>query len=453
MVNRVHTRSRSMRRPLCLLIAAAFTAAGGGVGVAPASASAPAVTCQGQPATIVATADGQTITGTDGPDVMSSAGHLDVNVLAGGGDDLVCTDGGHHPNSFPRNSVHGGPGDDTLVASSAAPSSSSVAILEGEDGDDVLKVDAGLATLFPGPGDDTISVPQATARGQSSGFVEFDEQLPGVTIDVPAGTIDGEGHDTFTGSLGFAGTVGADVFEGGPGPDSFYDFYSGFDSPDPATDVVNGRGGDDVLESFHARIDGGAGDDSLTGGRGVLRGGPGSDHLHVEAGGRADGGAGADLIDTEIDDEDMPRIGLGRFDLAGGAGPDTILLTSPDGEGVSHVRCYSPSRCRFSADGGPGADVLSLEYIGGRAHLDLATGRGAFFGAHATVRRFEKVEGSPYADVLRGTAHADHLDGNGGPDRLFGRGGPDLLHGGEGHDMAFGGPGRDRCVAEVRHSC
>jgi Ca2+-binding RTX toxin-like protein len=418
--------------------------------VAPASAAA--ATCQGQPATIEATTNGQTLTGTDGPDVISTAGHTSVTVLAGDGDDLVCTDGGSLSGDPTAGVVHGGPGADTLVA--ASPQSRfDVANLDGDDGNDVLRVDSGPALLQPGPGDDEIHVPTHPALLDGAPAIWFSPlaDTPSVSIDVPAGTIDGEGHDTFTGVLGFEGNAGPDVFEGGPGPDFFNDGAL-IEDPDPGADRVNGHGGDDRLVVLAGEADGGSGADFVAGMHSVVKGGAGPDLLRLSEGGSASGGPGADEILTDIDAEDV----LGRvpspFDLKGGAGPDRIFLSGPEDE-IGFKPCAVRSRCSLHADGGPGADVLSFQRTGGRVHLDLAAGRTSYVGGHATVRRFEHVEGSHSADVLRGTARADHLDGNGGNDRLIGRSGPDVLHGGPGHDIADGGPGRDRCDAEVSHRC
>ena len=432
--------------------ALAMTTAGW-VTLAPASAAANPSMCEGQVATMVATADDQTITGTDGPDVISSAGYTNVTVMAGEGDDLVCTDGRLFASD---SSVHGGPGDDTLVANSSQPIDPYVpsgAVLYGDDGDDVLDVEAGEASILPGPGDDVVHVPMRPTLLNGRPEVGFlvGQDIPSVHVDVRAGTVDGEGHDTFTGVMTFYGTEGGDVFEGGPGSDYFYD-GSGIESEHPPTDIVRGRGGDDAVTVFHGDVDGGQGNDSVYAWRSVVHGGAGNDDIFLREGGQVDAGPGADVIDTNIDNEYEPKIGVGKFVLAGGAGPDTIFLTSPEGDSDSYQKCYA-TQCRFLADGGPGADVLSFQHVGGRVHLDLASGKATFFGAHATVHRIEKVEGSSHADVLLGTQHADHLDGNQGPDRLIGRAGPDILHGGPGHDTAFGGPGHDRCVAEIRHSC
>ena len=427
--------------------------AAGWVTFAPAWAAAASTLCEGQVDTIVATADDQTLTGTDGPDVISTAGFHGVNVLAGDGDDLVCTDSDGGLGTPEQGAVHGGPGDDTLIADTPNDNFDEPQ-LYGEAGNDVLRVNGGPALLSPGPGDDTIHAPakQQLLNGLPTVSITFGTATAGVRINVAAGTIRGEGHDTFTGALGFEGTPGHDRFIGGPRRDFFTD-VTGYYSTKPASDFIQGRGGDDRLWVYHGTIEGGPGGDQLVAWHSTVRGGSGRDDITLEAGGSVHGGPGADVIHTFIDEEDPSALPTSSFSLNGDAGPDAIFLTSPQDQG-GYKTCYTPTLCRFRADGGPGADVLSFQDVGDGVHLDLASGQGTYSkGAHARVTRFERVEGSPFADVLKGTRHADHLDGDEGPDRLLGRGGPDILHGGPGHDAAFGGPGHDQCAAEIRRSC
>src|SRR5688572_23467942 len=60
--------------------------------------------CQGRTATI--TSDGGTVTGTEGDDVISTTGVVDIDAL--GGDDLICVTVGSAV-------VDGGSGSDSLV--------------------------------------------------------------------------------------------------------------------------------------------------------------------------------------------------------------------------------------------------------------------------------------------------------------------------------------------------
>ena len=68
------------------------------------SASAAPAECQGRTATIVS--DGGTVTGTEGDDVISTAGAVNISAL--GGDDIICV-------TLGSGDVDGGAGSDTLV--------------------------------------------------------------------------------------------------------------------------------------------------------------------------------------------------------------------------------------------------------------------------------------------------------------------------------------------------
>jgi Ca2+-binding RTX toxin-like protein len=419
------------------------------------------VTCDGLPATIVATADNQTLAGTDGPDVISSAGHSGVSIMAGGGNDLVCSDGGDALGNAGQAVVQGGEGDDTLIGSENTIFCCFV--LEGNDGNDTLVIRSGSAWLFPGAGDDAIHASGPRGTPWYGRFVMFGDDpvhdnVDGGVINVPHATVDGEGHDTFTGSLTFYGTPGSDRFTGGPGSDSFT-----ASSYAPGThDVIRGAGGDDVLADINATIRGGTGDDQLTAVGGTAFGGRGADYLRARDAGTLSGGAGRDVLTTWIDNdmELLPRPMQGDFHLGGGPGNDTIDLTSPfTADGVAATCQYRdqtpspPKRCTSTANGGRGQDLLSFWQAFGDVHADLRSGKVTYAGGSSTVRGFENAQGSPGDDVLLGTPGPNLFRGGMGDDTLKGRGGRDVLQGGDGHDIAYGGPGHDQCTAEVLHSC
>ncbi|WP_284439896.1 alpha/beta fold hydrolase [Cellulomonas wangsupingiae] len=98
-------------------------------------------TCQGVPATIVATGRGLVL-GTRGADVIVGTAGRDV-IHAGEGDDLVCAGGGD-------DLVLGGRGADTLHGGDGHD------VLSGEVGNDRLFGDAGNDTLLGGVGDDVL---------------------------------------------------------------------------------------------------------------------------------------------------------------------------------------------------------------------------------------------------------------------------------------------------------
>jgi uncharacterized repeat protein (TIGR01451 family) len=154
------------------------------------------------------------------------------------------------------------------------------------------------------------------------------------------------------------------------------------------TDNITGTSGADVLC-------GGDGNDSLTGlgGNDILVGGAGTDTM---AGGRGD-----DHLD-------------------GGAGLDTATFYD---SGVASGVVVSLVTATTSANATLGTDTLAVSGFG--------------------VSRTERVEGSPFDDVITGDGQANTLSGRGGNDQLIGNGGVDTLVGSVGNDDLQGGSGSD----------
>ncbi|MDF1602007.1 calcium-binding protein [Nocardioides sp. YIM 152315] len=140
------TSSRSRRRAVGLAAFATLLTTAGVGSVAPSSA-ADTSTCRAHAPTIVASAPGQTITGTDGDDVIIAWGFADVTVNAGAGNDLVCGN---------PVSVDGGDGNDAIVTVGGT--------VVGGAGNDAIWHTGG--TTDGGPGNDLIEQRQrGTARG------------------------------------------------------------------------------------------------------------------------------------------------------------------------------------------------------------------------------------------------------------------------------------------------
>src|SRR5690349_7977969 len=161
----------------------------GGLGswVAAPSTGAPGdVICQGKPSDKVATAAGQTITGTDGADVLSAAGFPQVTLVGGEGNDTLC--GSPSGSAAAPAEVRGGPGADSIEAGpgvtvNAGQGNDSItgasAVLHGGEGNDSIRASGGGNTfaygdegddtldstggdgqhLFGGPGNDTLTAP------------------------------------------------------------------------------------------------------------------------------------------------------------------------------------------------------------------------------------------------------------------------------------------------------
>lgn len=118
----------------CLLAAAAGIGTAVAVtlvGVSPAQAAVPPVTCAGVPATIVYNGIGRHTFGTQGRDVIVTFGG-DDEIWASSGDDLICSGAGN-------DHVHASWGDDIVFA---------------EDGNDNVDGAADDDTMYGGAGND-----------------------------------------------------------------------------------------------------------------------------------------------------------------------------------------------------------------------------------------------------------------------------------------------------------
>jgi Ca2+-binding RTX toxin-like protein len=275
--------------------------------------------------------------------------------------------------------------------------------------------------------------------------LDFAGATAGVSVDLTAGTVTGEGDDRIvlplpnpaTGyALEVVGSAHADTMVGSPGPDLLVS--------EGGDDTLHGLAGDDFLletweegsDSSADHFDGGPGDDSLSTGDGpdTLLGGPGRDTLDDKGGvTRMDGGRARDH-------------------LFGYLSSDTVAIT-----------------------GGAGRDELSfnVEYRGGALRpvggtLDLAAGRltvrlkdaPSWTASVTDVTSLRlpgygrwRFVGSDADEVLRAGGARVRADGGGGADRLFGSPKDDVLIGGPGRDRVDGRAGVDRCRAELKGHC
>ncbi|WP_193614177.1 calcium-binding protein [Nocardioides lijunqiniae] len=380
-----------------------------------APAGAAPLKCQGKPVTIVATDDFSTLKGTDGPDVIHTAGRIFVNVLGGGGDDLVCTTVGD------GTEIRGGAGDDTLVEKSQA----------------AQERFWGRTFFFDDAGSDHV----VAAR---TSVLSYGDAPAGVSIDAAGTVVAGDDIDTFEGRPRIQGSRFADHYVGTAGND----WYQSVLGPDPDqrfdNDVINTGAGDDFVRAYGGSVTLGRGDDRAHVVRATVTGGEGKDTITLTEGGRALGGPGADRLDTTLSPFDEERT---FYRLSGGPGND--VLSPP----AAARRADCPGSCaRGSLEGGTGVDTLDLNWRD--SVVDLAAGRLRVRGGVSDIGFFERVLGSHYDDVIRGDARRNRFEGIRGADVLVGRGGADVLIGGRGRpDRAVGGAGRDRCEAEVRRSC
>lgn len=363
--------------------------------------------------------DNDTMDGGPGTDVLDLRGDfpvtadLNTGIATGQGDDtfsgienlrgtdsddLLIGDSG-------PNRIWGESGNDTIIGGAGADS------LRGGGGDDVI---------VPGPGDDY-------ANGSSGlDILDFSDAASGVTVNLTAGTANGEGRDEFA---DFFHIVGSD----------FDDHLTGSDR----RNEISGRGGNDTIIGLGTAdlliggsgddfIDGGEGDDELKAGSGndTVIGGPGNDTITGSSGGDTidsgdgddtiDGGKGADSISAGAG-RDTITGGSGGDDIDGGADPDDIV----SGGGADTV------------DGGPGKDTISTggkrDVVDGGTGIDLIdTGSGA-----------DSVSGGDGADLIESGSGDDTVDGGSGDDLILGGSGDDSLMGSTGNDTLVGESGDD----------
>ena len=421
--------------------------------VAPASttftATAAPATCLGQTATIVAGLE-QQVMGTDGPDVIVSAGG---DVDAGGGDDLVCI-------TQSEGHVNAGAGDD-LVTSEAVGASHWTYVELGDGADH-----------FRGGGaDDTVY-----AESRDGDDVDRDEILTAGGVDI-----------VYSGG---GGTANSDVVRTGSGEDRIvvvppsadgsvdsgagYDLVS-FDLTTPiptdwhfdiATRTI-ARGGLTWTWSETIEVLGFVADNGAATGVGSTLAVTGSDH----ADGLVLDGGGLDSFDTSI----RLRGGGDTLHLAGrhdgsaryelGAGRDHLVVVPLRRSGL-WFRAGETVRVDLSAgrvDYGPGtvaAVVTGTENvtaIGARVRVvgDHRDNRITVGGCDVHVHAGSGDDHAIHNDLRLGRcSQISRIDGGTGSDRLTGGDrSADHLIGGPGRDTADGRGGIDTCRAETTQHC
>ena len=376
-------------------------------------------TCRGRAATIVGTEGNDVLVGTSGRDVIVGLGGRDV-IQAEGGNDLVC--GGETPfevdeeGEFIAERISGGAGNDVLVGGGGYDE------VYGEDGDDVLLGGQLFDTVDGGPGRDRVR-----------GGEDEDDVYGGPGRDAIFGDA---GNDDLT-----PGTGGGPA-HGGAGNDELIG--------SPVADTLHGDEGNDVLA-------GDRGNDRLFGGPGrdvasymtisaACSGCPQAPRIAVTVNLRTRvGGGGAFGLDR-LSKIQGAYAGSGSDTFIGNAGNN---LFYPGEGGSATVR------------GGAGSDTLVFNSaLEGscceRVVIDLAQGRGRYFGGQMRFTSVENVFGTAEGDVIRGDGKANRLiggvfydggdviEGRGGNDALRGAGGDDTMDGGEGDDTLQGARGADR---------
>lgn len=399
---------------------------------------------------------GLVLQGTDGNDRLEGSVVNDtLQGLAGndalngsGGDDSL--DGGDGADW-----LAGGQGNDTLVGGTDSASDN----LQGEDGNDVLTLQAGWAR--GGLGNDTLTVVDGqSTEGMVTHGEDGDDLMQGASgADTLYG---GNGNDTLVGG------AGKDLLFG----DQFFEF---------GDDSVVGGAGDDTLVDWGGNntVEGGDGDDAFTLG-GISNsggGGPGNDTFLLSG--------GSDTLSGDDGDDTFQLQSAGTYLLTGGAGRETYQLGASSGTvtitdfvgGASGdmldigavldastgssggspfgtagymrvVQDGADTLLQWDADGasGTGSAWQTRAILAG---LDATSLTGSNFRPFAPPDGAETglvLQGTDSEDRLEGSVVKDTLEGSAGYDLLDGFGGDDLLDGGAGGDTVLGGWGNDTLV-------
>jgi Ca2+-binding RTX toxin-like protein len=374
--------------------------------------------------------------GTDGPDSITGTRGADRLEGLAGDDSLR---GGRD-----RDSLDGGLGADMLAG---GPSNDSIV---GGEGNDFMSGGTGDDTLRGGPGDDGAD----GGTGNDSIYGE-------------------DGNDTLDGG------DGDDSVYGGPGDDTIIEKGFGDDKElngGPGNDTIRGGRGSDRLilgedgndqlfgETGSERIIGGDGDDLIDGGRAgdrlegengadTIKGDAGNDHLYGGRGNdKLDGGSGSDELFGHEENDELVG-GNGPDMLDGGPGDDTIraaddsadTVNCGDGKDTVYVEADAPTRDVLS-----GCEVVMAVPAEPDSDLPGAlTIRG--------TRHADRLDGSPFDDMIFGRGGADkifamdgndYVDGDKGNDQLHGGPGDDVMPGRQGNDKIYGDEGNDRITGD-----
>jgi Ca2+-binding RTX toxin-like protein len=367
------------------------------------------------------------------------------------------------------NIVVGSTHDDTITGSNALL----LEQFEGGAGDDVI--DGGAVDALNQEGNNRVTFMRATG---------------GVTVDLEAGTSDGDGvgHDTLTNitqvratawddELSGSDTTLTEQFEGLGGNDTIdgrggidivrYDnAASGVEVDLNAGMADDGTGGTDTLVNIEG-VRGSAFNDTLTGGNPdngidvhdgkieIFMGNGGNDII--------DGGDGYDRADytsatsavTVNLGTGIASDGLGGTDslsniegVRGSAFNDT-LTGSDDGEFES----FEGREGNDNIDGKGGIDRVDYDRAKAGVAVNLLTGTASDgYGGTDKLFNIEDVRGSSFNDTITGNAEDNYLQGLAGNDSLQGGAGFDRLSAGTGVDTVDGGADEDTLVLMGNHA-
>ena len=262
---------------------------------------------------------------------------------------------------------------------------------------------------FEGKGGDDIIIGAVNVQGQAQTRVSYVSATGAVTVDIAAGTADGDasvGHDVFSNLFSVWGSSSNDTLRGsdngfatfeifeGRGGDDLIDGRGGYDRADYANDTTTTSGITVHLAAGTVTGDATVGTDTLRAVEAIR--GTNFDDLYDATG---FGAAGAANIGS-----------LGTFnDFAGAGGNDTVI-----GNGNTRLN-YAVAVGGITVDLQTTAGTAIT--VGGTA-TGLGEGTDSFTGVNAVL-------GSTFADTLFGSSFNNSFTGLGGDDYIDGRGGFD----------------------------
>ncbi|VVO94468.1 hypothetical protein PS903_02452 [Pseudomonas fluorescens] len=275
--------------------------------------------------------------------------------------------------------------------------------LVGSSGNDTLDGDLGADTMTGGDGNDIYVVDNAfdTVEETNTSTAQIDTVQASVSWTLGANLenlvltgvsdIDGTGNERRNFITGNAannvidGAAGSDSMSGGDGNDTYY-----VDNADDTVIETSNSAGPGGIDSVHSSLA------AYTLANNV-------EQLYIDSAGAANG-TGNGLDNT----------------LFAGAGNNVL-------------------------DGREGNDTVSFERAvsGVTANLSTSAQQNTLGSGLDTLKFFENLTGSAYADSLSGNSAANVLNGGAGNDTLVGGSGDDRLIGGAGTDNLSGGTGAD----------
>jgi len=327
--------------------------------------------------------------GGDGFDRVSMFGSLPTDAQTGATVDLAIVgpqNTGHGMDTFISiehvsgtafaDTLSGNAGDNWFYASGDD-------MLNGRDGNDLLDIGAGQATVIGGNGTDTLSFLNSDLNGVvASLLLQGAAQTTNGTSTVNASGIENLSGTAFDDTL--TGDAGANVLGGGAG-----------------ADMLNGGDGDDLLLG-----DGGVTMFTLRGGSGPITQSDDFAVLYANA--------------TDYNGNDILNGGAGNDRLVGGGGDDILN----GGKGTDTL------------DGGAGIDTASYRDAAGSVIVNLSSGTSSGADGNDWLTGIENLTGSNFNDSLTGDAGDNILLGGNGNDVLEGGAGNDILDGGSRIDTA-----------------